>query len=80
LKQGLLRDFTVDEIVQNLNQKSKIPYLNETNPGSMIRLTTEHDDLTKQQLLTLLSKNGIIAQSLKRRLKYLVISEEGPAK
>jgi len=80
LKEEFLRDFTVDEVIEDLNQKSKIPYLNETNPNSTIRLAREHDDLTNEQLLAVLSKDGIIVQSTKRRLKYLVISEEAEAK
>ena len=74
--QGFLREFTVSEVVNDLNQKSKIPYLDETNPYSKIWLTRNHQDITNEELIAMLKRNGIIVISLKKELKYLVISDQ----
>jgi thiol-disulfide isomerase/thioredoxin len=73
---NFLSDHPISDLVDYLNESSKIPVLNETGFRGTFRMTTELSDLSIGEILDKLKKEGFAISVESRRITFLVFSEK----
>jgi thiol-disulfide isomerase/thioredoxin len=71
-----LRDFALSDLVDYLNERSNIPVIDEAGFKGSFRMNSELVDLSVNDVLSKLKKEGFVISRERRRLSYLVFSEK----
>jgi thiol-disulfide isomerase/thioredoxin len=73
--ENFIRNRPLDDLVSYINSKTKLPVVNESGFTGTIHMGREFSDMSANDVLELLKKEGFTISRQTRRLRFLVLTE-----